>query len=127
MSAKSVFETIGGDVKKVFSFLGSPKGQAIIGAGEGLAETVDPALSGIFSIANNWLTEIFKAESLAAAAGQQDGTGPQKAAMVSQTMVPQVIEWLRSQGIVTNPTAADIGIANTALVTFLKALSGPTS
>lgn len=127
MSFKSVLQTIGGDAKKVFAFLGSPKGQAIAQVGEGVAEAVDPALTGVFDLLNNWAVEIFKTESIAAAAGQQNGSGTQKAAAVASAIESQFVAYLQTQGIVSAPTAAEIKTANDYLVGFLNTIAGKGS
>jgi hypothetical protein len=117
----SLLSKLGGAVKDVFKWLGSPTGQAIIGAGESLAEAVDPGLSGIIGVANNWLAEIIKTEALASAASQQAGTGTQKAAITLAAVTPGVLTFAKQQGLPT-PTAAKILTANNALVAFLNAL-----
>jgi hypothetical protein len=121
----SWLSTLGSDVKKVFGWLGSPKGQAILSAGEGLVETLDPALDGIVNLTNTWLQEIFKAESLATAASAGTGSGVQKAAIVLNSVTPQVLSFAASQGLPT-PTGVDLQNANNALVAFLNALGAGT-
>ena len=127
MSVQSVLETIGGDVKKVFAFLGSPKGQAIVTAGEGLVEDVDPALTGVFNIANNWLTEIFKTQALATAAGVTPGeSSEQKAAAAIAAAGPQLIAYCAQNGLPA-PTASTLKLANDGLVQFLNAIGAPST
>ena len=122
MSLKSVLDKIGADAKSVFAFLGSTKGQTIIASGEAVIESIDPALTGIFTLANSWLTEIVKAETLAAAAGTQTGTGTQKAAAVLAAVTPEVLTFAQSNGL-TPLTAAQLATANDALVTFLNSFT----
>lgn len=110
-------------MKDVFKWLGSAQGQKVIGTGEAIAETIYPGLTGIINIANNWLAEIIKAETLAAAAGQQDGSGIQKAAIATSTITPQIVQFAQANGL-PSPTATQILAANNALVAFLNALSG---
>lgn len=121
---KSFLQKLGSDFKAVFSWLGSPKGQATVLAGEALGESIadviNPALVGLNPVINSWTQEIFKAESLAAAAGSQDGSGTQKAAMVLGAVVPQVDQFASANGL-SAPAAADVTAFNTALVTFLNA------
>jgi hypothetical protein len=123
----SWLSTLGKDVGKVFGWLGSPKGQAIVGAGEAVAEAVCPALDGVLGITNTWLQEIYKAQALATAAGAT-GTagGAQKAAMVLNALSPQVLAFAKTQGLPT-PTATDLQTANNALVAFLNALGAGSS
>ena len=123
---KSFLETVGADAKKVFSWVGTPKAQATIaaveGVGEAVVDVVDPALAAINPLITNWTQEIFKAESLATAAGAQTGTGAQKAADVAEAITPQVVAFAQQYGLNT-PTAADINTINTALVTVLNTLT----
>jgi hypothetical protein len=114
---------LGNDVKKVFGWLGSPKGQAILSAGEGIVEVVDPALDGVINLTNTWLQEIFKAQALAAAASANATGGVQKSAMVLNTVAPQVIAFATAQGLPI-PTGVELQNANNALVAFLNALGG---
>lgn len=117
----SWLSTLGGDVKKVFSWLGSPKGQAIVGTAEGVVEAVDPALDGIIGITNTWLQEIYKAQALATAAAAGATGGVQKASIVLNTLTPQVIAFAEAQKLPV-PTGNDLLLANNALVAFLNAL-----
>lgn len=123
MAGKSLLGTLGTAFKDVFKWLGSPTGQKVIGTGEAIVEAIDPGLTGIINIANNWLTEIVKAETLATAAGEQNGSGVQKAAMVTSAVTPEILAFAAQHGLPT-PTAAKIQVANDALVAFLNALDG---
>jgi hypothetical protein len=120
--------TLGNDVKKVFGWLGSLKGQAVLSAGEGVVEAVDPALDGVIGITNTWLQEIYKAEALATAAVASSTTGgTQKEAMVLTALTPQVVAFAEAQHLPV-PTGTDLINANNALVAFLNALgSGSTT
>ena len=126
---QTFLQKLGGDIKKVFSWLGNPKVQAAITAGEALGEgvvdLVDPALAGLNPLINNWTQEIFKAEALAAAAGAQNGTGAQKAAMVLGSVTPQVIQFAEQNGL-NVPTGSDMNLANTLLVQFLNVFTPKT-
>jgi hypothetical protein len=122
VSVKSVLDKIGSEAKEVFAFLTSTKGEAIVGAGEAAIETIVPGSAGLITIANNWLTEIVKSETLAAAAGQQTGTGTQKAALVLSAVTPQAIQFAQANGLPT-PTAAQLQKANSALVDFANAFT----
>jgi len=93
----SWLSTLGNDVKKVFKWLGSSKGQAILSTGEGVVEAIDPALDGVVNLTNTWLQEIFKAQALATAASANATGGVQKAAMVLNTVTPQVIAFAKAQ------------------------------
>ena len=106
----SFLSTLGADAKKLFSWIGSTKGQqtvtAVEGAGEAIADAVDPALAGLNPLITSWTQEIFKAESLAAAAGVQTGSGAQKTAAVLSAITPQVLSFAQANKLPT-PTATD--------------------
>lgn len=123
MSFKSVLNAVGGDVKKAFAWLGSPKGQAIVTAGEGLVEDVFPAATGAINLMNSWATELYKSEALATAAGEQAGSGAQKAAMVLAAVTPQALAYAQANGL-SAPTAAELALANQGLVQFFNAFNG---
>jgi hypothetical protein len=125
----SWLSTLGNDEKKVFEWLFSPKGQAILSAGEGIVEIADPALDGVINLTNTWLQEIFKAQALATAASANATGGAQKSAMVLNTVAPQIIAFATAQGLPV-PTGIELQNANNALVAFLNALganSGTTT
>jgi hypothetical protein len=122
----SFLSTIGKDFKAVFAFLGSQKGQTIVSAAEGVGEAIATAaglgapVQAAFTLLNKWGTEIVKTEALAAAAGQQEGSGPLKAAAVLSQIGPE-LAWAQSQGLGAT-SAANIALINDSLVTILKAL-----
>jgi hypothetical protein len=126
MSFKSVLETIGADVKKVFAYVGSPQGQALITAGESVAETAFPEITGLVNLANTYITESLKTEALAAGAAQQNGTGTQKLAAVIAAVTPTALAYAQQNKLPT-PTAAQIQAGANGIVSFLNALSGQIS
>lgn len=113
----SFLSAIGNDFKRVFSWIGSPKGQALISTGEAIATSIDPGLAGIFSLANSWMNKVLTTESLAAAAAQQTGSGTQKAAAVMVAMGPEISKYFPTA------TATEIANANNAIVAFLQAFN----
>ena len=119
----SFLSAFGNDVKKVFGWLGSPKGQAIIGTGEAVLEAIDPALDGVATLTNTWLQEIYKAQALAVAASAGATGGAQKSALVLNAMTPQVLAFLKTQGLAP-ANSTQLQAANDALVAFLNALGG---
>lgn len=137
MSFKGVLDTIGNDAKKVFGFLGSSAGQKDVAVVQGAVDTTvgvfDPALvapiEGIQTLIGNWVSEIFKTQALAAAAGQTTGSSTTKAAAVLSTLEPQVAAFLQSQGLSTAQVSTEAATINTALVTVLNALgsAGPAA
>jgi len=126
MSFSSVLSTFGKDVKKVFAWIGSPAGQATIQTGGAVVEAIDPALTGIVTLAEGWIKNAFTVESLAVAAAQQNGTSTQKAAAVMQSMTPAVLQYAQQAGLPA-PTAAQIQAANNAIVAFLNAFAATTT
>jgi hypothetical protein len=122
MSLKSVLDKIGTDVKDVFNFLGSPKGQALVSAGEGLVETVLPGTAGAINLGNAWLQEIIKTQAIATAASAGTGSSTQKAAMTITAITPQALAFAQANGLPA-PTATVIANANNALVAFLNAFT----
>jgi hypothetical protein len=123
MSFTSVLSVFGRDVKKVFAWIGSPQAQTLIKEGEAVAEAVYPPLTGIIAIGNTFMTEAVKVEALAAAAGEQNGTGTQKAAAVLNAATPQVLAFAQQYGLPA-PTSAQLQQANDAIVAFLNAFPG---
>lgn len=123
MSFKSILGTIGADAKKVFAYIVSPQGQAVISTGETALETLDPALTGLFAIANVALAEVLKVEALAAAAGSATGTGAQKLTAVVSATSSEIIAFAEKNGLPT-PTGATIQNAINGLVAFANALEG---
>lgn len=124
MSFLSVLKTIGSDVKAVFDWIGSPKGQSVIAAGEGVVETVAPQLTGLINLANAGLTEVLKVEALGAAAGATAGqAGVQKLTAVTAAIAPEVLAYAAANGLPV-PTATNIQNAINGLVAFANALEG---
>jgi hypothetical protein len=121
----SFLATVGKDFKAVFSWLGSSKGQAVVAAGEGVVETVATVagvgapVQGAINLINSWLGKIITTETIAAAAGQQTGSGTTKAAAVLASITPELNEYF------PGTSAADATIINNALVTILNTLGTP--
>jgi hypothetical protein len=122
MSIKSVLDKIGEDAKEVFGFLSSAKGQAALAAGEGIVEAIVPGTAGAITLANTWLMEIIKTQTLATSAGAEAGSSTQKAALAIQAVAPQALQFAQVNGLPA-PTAAKLQAANDALVAFLNAFS----
>lgn len=122
----SILDTIGNDLKKFLGWMGSPKGQTILGTGEAIIEDVLPAATGIINIANKWLTQIFTVQTLATQAGAQTGSNTEKASAVINTVGPEVISFAQSLGI-SAPTAAQLLTLNNLLVAFVNGFAAPTT
>jgi hypothetical protein len=123
MASKSLLDTIGSDAKIVFKWFVSAQGQKIIHTGEAVAEAIDPGLTGIINIANGWMAEIIKTQTLATYAGMQSGSNDEKAAMTISAITPQIMAFAKQNGFPA-PTADKIQKANDFLVGFLNALDG---
>ena len=129
----SFLATFGKDVKGLFAWLGSAKGQATVTAVEGVAVGVagavgpgaSAALAGGFTLLNNWMTEALTVEGLATAAGQQTGTGPQKAAVALSTMTPQLAAYLNNKGYTSANVSAKALTINNLIVQLLNTLEAP--
>ncbi len=122
MSFLSGLKVFGKDIVKVFAWTGSPKGQAVIGTAEGLIEEAAPVTIPIVNLFNAWAQKAYAVESLAVAAGQAQGTGPQKAELAISTITPEVLKYAKDEGL--SPRTADqITRANNALVAFIKAMT----
>jgi hypothetical protein len=121
-SFKSILESIGADVKKVFAFVASPQAQAVIAAGEGVAETAFPQITGVVNLANNYIVEALKTEALAAGAAQQNGSGVQKLAAVVTAVTPQALAYAQASGLPA-PTSAQIQTQANSIVAFLNAIA----
>jgi hypothetical protein len=124
MSA-NFFTSLGGDIKKLFSWLSSPKGIQVAQAVEGAAEAVFPAADGVITLVNSWLTEIFKSQALATAAEATPGvtTNTAKAALVLSAVTPQAVQFAQQNGLPAL-AASDLNTVNTQLVNILNILSG---
>lgn len=111
----SFLSEFGKDFKAVFAWLGSKQGQTTIATVETSATAVvaaiNPAagvaMSGIEALINSAMQQIVSAESLAAAAEQQTGSGAQKAAAVVAAVSPQVSSILQSLGV-KSPAATQV-------------------
>lgn len=130
---ETFLDRIGHAFKSVFSFLGSPQGQAIIVAGETAATVAGgiaapaalPAIQGVEGLINAGLRSALATESLAAAAGTQQGTGPQKLAAVTSTIAPNVQSFLAAIGVkeaTSEQTQAIATVVANSLVAILNAL-----
>ena len=114
MSVKSILSEIGHGLEVFF-------GEAVKVAV--LAEPiVDIALPGIATLYNASLSEIVAAENAAIAAGQQNGTGAQKLALVlaSPAFQAAVTSFEQTAGVKLSPTAQTAWI--NAIVAMLNAI-----
>lgn len=121
MADKSILTVLGSEVKAVFKWLASPTGQKVITDVEDVAEAIDPPLTGIITIANGWLAEIFKTQALASAAGQATGANQEKQTMTINGVRSQVLAMFKAHGYPA-PSPAQLQKANDALVAYVNAL-----
>jgi hypothetical protein len=126
MSFLSGLKVFGTDIEKAFAWFGSSNGKAVVAAGEAVVEAVAPASTPLVNIFNAWAAKAFNVESLAVAAGQNTGTGPQKAALVMAAVAPDILQYAQEAGVSAR-TAAQIATANTALIAFIDAMTSPTA
>lgn len=123
MSFMSVLSTVGKDIKKVFSWIGSPAGQNVIATAGAVVEAIDPALTGAVNLAEHYIKQAFTIESLAVGAAAQTGTGTQKLAAVIAAVTPSALQYAQQAGAPA-PTAEQIQTQANAIVMFLNALPG---
>ena len=124
MSFLSGLKVFGHGIEKVIGWMGSDKGQQVIGAGEAVLETALPASIPIVNLFNAWAKRVFMVESLAVAAQQSSGTGAEKAQLAISTIGPQILAYAAQEGLAPR-TAEQIQAANDAVVAFIKALTDP--
>jgi hypothetical protein len=116
-NSNSFLAKIGRGFKDVFTFLASPKGQAAVSIVEDGIETAVPQSTALINIANTYMTEAIKTETLAAAAGSQEGTNTQKAIVAVGAVTPQALAFAQAQGLET-PTAEEIQKGMDLMVEF---------
>lgn len=120
---QSFLKMLGSDLKKVWNWVASPKGQLAITTGETVLEDVYPPATGIINLVNSWFQKIIHAQAVAQQVG---GTNEQKAAAVTQDMTPEVLAFAQQHGLST-PTADKIKAASDALVLFLNQFEMPVA
>lgn len=110
----TVLEKIGSGFEKFF--------EKAIPIAEAAEPIVDLAFPFIGPLYNTTVALVKAAEGSAAAAGKQNGTGPQKLALVLMALQPYATQILQSQGV-ANPTTAQITAYINAVVASLNAFS----
>lgn len=86
---------------------------------------VDIAFPGIAVLYNTTVAEVAKAEAAAIAAGQQNGTGQQKLALVIAAITPVFEDYAKQTGIPTANQAQTIEQWVNAVVASLNAIPSP--
>jgi hypothetical protein len=123
MSFLSGLKVFGTDLEEAFAWFGSPTGQAIVKAGEGVLTTVLPITIPAVNLFNTWATKAYNVEALAAAAGKATGSGPDKAALLLTDLTPVILQYAEEEGL-SPRTAAQITAANNAVIAFINAMTG---
>ena len=136
MTFKSFLSAAGHDFMKVFTWLGSSQGQAVVAGGETAAVAiasavgVGPAVTAIIALVNAGLQKVLTVEAGAAAAGMQSGTGTQKLAAVVSSLTPEVESTLKLLGV-PEPTAEQSQALATAIgqavSSILNSIPAPTT
>lgn len=104
----------------IFHWLASDNGKKVVAAGEAIAIGFGaPAI--VVNLVNSWITKIITLEQLAEGAGQQTGTGAQKAAAVIAAITPELLKDFPDLPV------ANIQAINDALVIVLNNLTLPAS
>jgi len=124
MSFLSGLKVFGTDIERAFAWFASPKGKAVVAAGEAIVETVAPASAPIVDLFNAWAAKAYNVEALAVTASQATGTGADKAALAISTIAPAVLQYAAQQGL-SPRTEAQITAANNAVVAFINAMTQP--
>lgn len=112
-SFKSILSDIGSGLKKFFS--------VAVEAAQVAAPFVDVAFPGIGPLYTATVAAAAQAEAAAVAAGQQNGTGPQKLAMVVATIEKQFQTYAAANGI-SSVTVTTIENWVNAVVASLNAI-----
>jgi hypothetical protein len=113
-SFSSILSAIGNGFKKFFG---------IVVEGAVVAEPlIDTLFPGIATLYNLTVNEVAKAEAAAIAAGQQNGTGTQKLALVINAIEPVFQEYAASAGIPSAQQAATIQNWVNAVVATLNSI-----
>jgi hypothetical protein len=126
MSFLSGMKVFGTDIVKAFAWFGSPKGQAVVAAGESVLETAIPVTIPAVNLFNVWATKAYSIEALSVAAGKSTGTGADKAELAISTITPEVLQYAQQEGL-SPRTAAQITAANKAVIDFINAMTGESS
>lgn len=113
-SFTSILSAVGNGLKK---FFGVATEAAV--AAEPVIDVVFPGIAPLYNLT---VAEVVKAESVAIAAGQQNGTGQQKLALVVQAITPVFQEYAASTGIPSAQQAQTITNWVNAVVASLNAI-----
>ncbi len=118
-SFTSILSAIGNGLKKFFG-----AAVTVAQAAEPIVDTVFPGISVLYNLT---VAEVAKAEAAAIAAGQQNGTGTQKLALVIEAITPVFQQYAASSGIPTAQQTATITAWVNAVVASLNAIPASTA
>ncbi len=124
MSFLSGLKVFGKDIVKVFTWGASEKGQAVISESEKVLVAAVPAAKPIVDLFNYWAQKAYLIESLAVASGQATGTGPEKSAITTQNVAPEVADYVTKEGLAPR-TPEQVQKANDAVIAFINAMTQP--
>ena len=114
MGFKSILSDIGHGIKNVFTI------------GDTVAKDAEPfvdiAFPGVAPLFNAVVQQVGLAEASAAAAGAESGTGPEKLALVVQSIEGSVKDYEKTNGLTTPLTQQQIEAVANAVVALLNAL-----
>ena len=116
-------QKLGHAIKVGAEYLASPKGQAVIAAGEGIAEVAFPPSAPVIALVNVWLERAGQVEAKAEAAADlgATATNEQKAAAAIASVTPDVTAILQ-QNHLTPLTPEQLKIINDAVVAIARQL-----
>lgn len=118
-SFSSILTAVGHGLKKFF-------GIAVVAA-QAAEPIIDVAFPGVATLYNLTVAEVVKAEAAAIAAGQQNGTGAQKLALVVQAITPIFQQYASQTGIPSSQQEQTIVNWINAVVASLNAIpAAPT-
>jgi hypothetical protein len=112
MGFKSVLSGIGHELAKVFTVA-----TKVAVAAEPIVDIALPGISGLY---NATVAEVAKAEGMAIAAGQQDGTGAQKLALVVAAIEKEFESFAKTNNITFDATHVEAWV--NAVVASLNAI-----
>ena len=114
MGFKSILSDIGHGIKNVFT------------VGDTVAKDAEPfvdiAFPGVAPLFNAVVQQVGLAEASAAAAGAESGTGPEKLALVVQSIEGSITDYENTNNLTTPLTQQQIEAVANAVVALLNAL-----
>ena len=119
-SFKSILSDVGNGIKKFFA-TAAPIAQEA----EPIVDLATAAFPGVPALYNATVNAIARAETIAIAAGQQNGTSNQKLALAASEILPVFMQYAAAQGLPT-PTVTTVEAWINACVAGLNAIPAAT-